>query len=223
MSKQALLLNVGGTIRQLVPEGIPSSATVIVYRQDGTVAAASAAATTSGRELSVAVSAEVCATEALNYRARWTYTVTGVSYVLDTLFDVARAVIRAPCGQGDFVAQYPILAKRFPSGMTSHASALSGAWDDILARVRAAGRDPNRIISPEAFRRAHATLAAAITADNLSVEQQEWGPKGEHWRRQAGEMVDQLLASVWWYDSSSDLVPGDDETGADLSLTVALR
>jgi hypothetical protein len=228
VAKQAFLLGVGGTLRQTVPEGVPASgATVTVYKPSSTTAIVDgASATISGRELSYALTADHCATEATNYRARWTYTVAGETLYFDTLFDVSRAILRPPCGEAELLAQYPILTGRYPKGQSSFDPQLADAWDDITNRIRATGKDPNRIISSEAFRRAHATLAAALVADNFSpgsAATREWPATAQEWAQRGADMLEQLLAAPWWYDATSDLVPDASEESADLTVTLAVR
>ena len=222
--KPSLLVDVGGTLRFWVPEGTPDSgATVSVFDETGApTAVAGSTATIAGRELSIGVSAGICDYIAENYRARWTYTVAGETYRVDQTFDVSRAIIRAPCDEQGLLDQYPILTKRYPAGQSSHAPQLDGAWEDILGRIRQIGKLPNRVISSHGFRRAHATLAAALVAENLGVGSattSEWQALAEMWRQRFDDQIKGALAATDWYDASDDLLPSAAETRADLTVT----
>jgi hypothetical protein len=222
--KRALLLNVGGTLRAQIPEGVPTGVTVSVFDETGAATAiAEQDVTPDGSEVAVAVSDAICDTEAENYRACFSYTFDGDAAQLNVLFDVVRAIIHAPCNAATFFAQYPVLRNRLPRGESSPDGFLARAWETILGEMRKAGKNPNRIIDASAFTQAQAMLAAARIADQIpDSDGAEWPATAARWMRDYRSEMESALSAVWWYDSSSDLKPTRAETNV-RKRVVALR
>jgi hypothetical protein len=214
---QVLLKDVAGSLSFTVVEGTPSSASVVIYDENG-AQAETPAVTTSGTTLSCAIDAGTVDRIADNYRARWTYTAGGVVYRRDQRFAVRAAVAYHTLSVDRFVsAYYPLLRERFPRGVSTFAPMITAAWEEITGLLRGRGLDIDRMIDCGPIEPALAAYAAYKIATNYGFgndttsEMQQWAQDrlAEYHRH-----LDAAIAAFPWYETGDDMVP----TGADANL-----
>lgn len=116
--KQQFLKAIAGTIRMTAYDNnrplIPSAATITLYKSDGSsVLQATVAATisTSTGELTYSLTTTHTANLGLNYKAVWSYTVSGSVYYETQLFDVVRSILSIPITDDDLYAELPSLLR----------------------------------------------------------------------------------------------------------------
>ncbi len=155
-------------------------------------------------------------TEALkdtDFRAEWTYTVGGVSYIHDTYYDVVRAPWYQAATLTGFEAANREVYARSKGDSVALADILAEAWDDVLRRIEAKGWRPGLIIGME--RLAPPTYAVGL----LRLAEMGYRPSGytdlETWiglmERRVAEAMDMALAGVQWYDKGDDAERSPDE------------
>lgn len=141
--KQQFLKGVGGTIRLTTYDKnrnlIPTAASIIVYKNDGSTqldSGSSSIDATTG-EMTFTISATVAATNDVNYKAVWSYTVAGNNYSETQLFDVVRSILSIPITDDDLFNELPSLKKtNFQATGTATAGA-AGSLTDNKARKEA--------------------------------------------------------------------------------------
>lgn len=107
---------------------VPSSATITLYKQDGTTAlqatvAVTAISATTG-EMTYSLTTTHTANLGLNYKAVWAYVVSGVTYYETQLFDVVRSILSIPITDDDLYAELPSLRK---TNVQASGTATAGA------------------------------------------------------------------------------------------------
>jgi len=92
---------------------IPTSAAVVLYKNDGSVLQASAAATVNSTtgEMTYDLTAVHTADTGLNYKAAWAYVSGGVTYYENQLFDVVKSILSIPITDDDLYAELDSLRK----------------------------------------------------------------------------------------------------------------
>lgn len=229
--RPVLLRDTTSTVSFDVPEsraGIdPSSATVTIYDGAGepTSVVSAAATVTSATpqaqaRLTYSVPGNVLTLTGDGWRAVWSYSVEGVVYARNQVFEVRRSRIYQTLTADRFVrSYYPLLRDRTPRGMTV-GDAIEVGWTALLDEVVALGRNPNLIIDPLPLERAHAAFAAAHIAHSLSAGSSDGGATWQQWASQTladgRDMLRAVLSSVAWYDADEDLKPGLNELSEDL-------
>ena len=115
--KQQFMIGVVDTIRLSVYDNnrpsIPTSATITLYKPDGSVLQASASATVNATtgEMTYAISAVHTAEADLNYKAVWAYVVSTVTYYQTQLFDVVKSLLSIPITDDDLYNELESLRK----------------------------------------------------------------------------------------------------------------
>lgn len=232
MPKPVLIKGADGTLTFEVPESSagfnPTSATVTVHDETGTVTSVSGSAATvtdatalDPAKLSISVGAAIVDAEALNYRATWVYTIKGEQQTRSQTFEVRRSALYQTVTETTFFSRYfPILRGRIaPGGMTVR-TALDTAWDRLHAELRALGRNPNLIIDPKPLEAAHAGFTAAVLARGLALtgdtgDVQAWAQDRE---REAKEALQAAIANCDWYDADQSLTPDGGEERQNLTV-----
>lgn len=208
-----------------------AAATVQVYDEDGEITSIDGdAATVTGRTLSIAIPAELVDEEGL-YRARFTYTLGGVTKVRDRPFLVVPEVATPVLTQKRLTDVYwprlrPLVKKGDLGGMTA-PQAIQNAWewledyvsDFVTSKVRERGtraesRGIHAIIDAgSVLERAHAAMAAHILAENATVggpDDSPWQAWGDERRTDATDEVERVLNSGAWMNFDDDIdSPGD--------------
>lgn len=224
--RPALLVDVGGVLTYEVIEGAPSSVSVSVYDEAGTLAV-TATPTISGATLSYTVGASVRDAVAENYRARWTYTAGGVTYRRDQPFAVKKHVLTHQLSWDRFVREYaPILKPRMGS-IASPADMIETSFAELLNLIRSIGRDPHRIMDASPLGPVLACIIMRRVAEQLSFGSPQSGDAFQQWAgamagRAAG-LFTQAMASVDWYDEDEDLLPSADEAGVNVGAVSLSR
>lgn len=135
--KQQFLKDKASTIKiQIYADNtavIPSAATITVYKPGGsTELVANTAATvdaTTG-EISYALTTTHTATNDLNYKAVWSYTVGGVVYYQNQLFDVVKSVLGIPIIDDDLFTELAILRDEATQATGTATAGAAGSLTD---------------------------------------------------------------------------------------------
>ncbi len=94
---------------------VPSSGTITLYRPSGGTALQAATAVsvnaTTG-EMTYSLTTTHTATKDLNYKAEWSYVVSGVTYYANTLFDVVVSILHIPVTDDDLFNELDALRKQ---------------------------------------------------------------------------------------------------------------
>lgn len=133
--KQEFLKGKADTIRITVYENnrpvVPSSATITLYKPGGSTLQASVSASVNSTtgEMTYSLTSTHTATLGLNYRAEWTYVVSGVTYYEDQLFDIVRSKLSIPITDDDLLNELTSL-KDINEQMTGTAT--SGSTSTLV-------------------------------------------------------------------------------------------
>jgi len=210
-----LRLDVSGTLRFSAVEGVPTSATCVLYDDVG-VEHSTPAVTVSGAVLSVTVPAGLADAVADTYRARWTYTAGGEVRVRDQRFMVRRSIAYHTLSSERLVgAYYPVLRQRFPVGVSSWAGMIDAAFDELVNALATQSIDAHKVIDLSPMEPALAALAAYKIAVSGSLGSdvtsgvQAWA---DDRLAEYGERMRAAVRSLAWYDDNGDLVPNGGET-----------
>jgi len=225
VSRPALKWNVGGVlVIEAAEPGVVSAPSVQVYDLRGEPVGAPLTPTVEGSRLRVTVPG-ASVTERGQYRAAWSYTVGGVEYDRQQLFDVVRSVLRPTLTQEGLLMRYGLLAGT-RSRMTLSA-AIEAAWGDVFDAIESGGSKPNLIIDPRPLEAAHAAMAAWRYALNLSSGSQQSGDDWQAWASErlaeGRQMLADALRHVDWYDANDDLIPDEPEREANRSQRLLSR
>jgi len=134
--KQQFLKGIADTIRLTVYDSnrsqIPTSATIVLSKPDGSALQASTAATvdaTTG-EMTYSLTATHTATEDLNYKAVWAYVLNGTTYYQTQLFDVVKSILAIPITDDDLYNELESLRKaNFQASALTTAGATGSLTD----------------------------------------------------------------------------------------------
>jgi hypothetical protein len=223
----AVELDVGGTLTVDVAEaGAITAATVSLFDVKGDATSiVDAAATVDGSRLSYVVAGAVVGALG-RYRARWTYTIGGVSYTRQQVFEVSRTVARPTLSPARLLSEYAALfTGRLPPTMTAQ-QALDSAWRLMGWQVHLAGKSIHRIVDLSQLEPAHAYWAASFISANLapgSAASNDWQARAAALLADAQATLAQALQSVVWHDADGDLLPGAAEQNVNARRIVASR
>lgn len=215
LGRQAIAKDVGGTLYFDVPEsGTPSSATIAIYDEGGAATSVTAGVVTvSSSQLSYAVAAGVVDQLGDNWRAVWTYVISGTTYTEDALFAVVKRVSRPTLTDAKLVGYHAALVKgRFVSGQTDHANARAAAWAELCDGLLTRGLSIHRFRDPAFFESLHADLTAARILESLApgtATTNDWQARAADLRARAYDRLREIKAEPGWYDAAEDLVPND--------------
>jgi hypothetical protein len=114
--KQQYLTDKAGTLRLTIYSDniavVPSSATVTIYKSDGSSLQAETAATVGATgEMTYALTATHTADTGLNFKAAWSYVVDGTTYYENQLFDVVKSILSIPVTDADLFNELDSLRK----------------------------------------------------------------------------------------------------------------
>jgi hypothetical protein len=219
--RQRYAKGLGGTLRCLPPEaralGAASAATVTLKTSLGVdlptpvIDAPAAIAPTTGELSFVLVPANTPDPLALGYlyRAIWTYTIAGVQYQTDQVYEVNARLLKPTLTLEDVT---PILPSAWVELLDGGAAAaepvIATAWDDILDDLSAKGFRPDKILDPERLQRPHRSKVIAVL----------YGSFGPQWRESADRAeqvyerdLDAAISGLDWYDRREDGVRAADE------------
>jgi len=137
--KQEFLKGKTDTIRMTVYQDnrpvVPSSATIILYK-DGAILQASDSASVNSTtgELTYTITATHTASLGLNYRAEWSYVVVGTTFVEEQLFDVVRSKLSIPITDDDLFNELESLRDQNIQETGTATSATSSTLVDTAQR-----------------------------------------------------------------------------------------
>lgn len=142
--KQQFLKAIAGTIRMTAYDKnrpiVPTSGTVALYKNDGSTviqAADTVVVNAVTGEMTYALTTAHTATLGLNYKASWTYLVSGLTYYETQLFDVVNSILSIPITDDDIFNELPSLRKtNFQATGTATAGA-SASITDTKSRTEA--------------------------------------------------------------------------------------
>lgn len=115
--KQQFLTDKTGTISLTVYSDnialVPTSATVALYKNDGSVLQADTAATVNSTtgEMTYSLTATHTADTGLNFKAAWSYVYGAVTYYENQLFDVVKSILSIPITDNDLFDELDSLRK----------------------------------------------------------------------------------------------------------------
>lgn len=135
--KQQFLEDKTGTIRLSVYQDnrpiVPSSAQITLYNSGGSVLQAIVAVTaidsTTG-EMTYTLTTTHTATADLNYKAVWTYVVSGTTYYENQLFDVVKSILSIPITDDDLYGELESLRKTNVQGRGTATAGASSSLTD---------------------------------------------------------------------------------------------
>lgn len=134
--KQQFLKGIGGTIRLTTYDKnrnlIPTVATIIVYKNDGNSQLDAGSASIDGTtgEMTFTISPTVAANNDVNYKAVWSYTISGNVYIETQLFDIVKSILSIPINDDDLYNELPSLKKsNFQATGTATAGDASSLTD----------------------------------------------------------------------------------------------
>jgi hypothetical protein len=139
--KQSFIQDKTATLRLSVYQNnrpvIPSAATVTIYKPAGSELQAEASATVDGTtgDMTYSLTTTHTADRGLNYKAVWSYTVSGVVYYETQLFDVVRSILSIPLTDDDLYAELESLRKSNAQRAGTATSASSSTLVDT-ARLK---------------------------------------------------------------------------------------
>lgn len=216
--RQRFAMGLGGSLRVRPPEpGVASAARVTLRRSSGT-------------ELPVPVvdqPAQVAQDGVLSYelvpantpdpraggylyRAVWVYTVAGVEYFTDQVYEVNARLLKPMLRPTDLS---PLLPAAWPElidgGETAAAVVIAEAWSDLLDDLGARDIRPDLIMDTDRLHRPHRSKAFAMLFEAFGPQWAE-----EATRREQVYQTDlaQLLSAPGWYDKDQSGTGSDAET-----------
>jgi len=114
---------------------VPTSGTVALYTNSGSVLQAAAAVTVgSDGEMTYALTATHTATADLNYKAVWTYVVSGTTYYQTQLFDVVKSILSIPITDDDLFNELDSLRKAAKQEKGTATAGAAGSLTDTKRR-----------------------------------------------------------------------------------------
>ena len=138
--KQSVLEGKTGTIRLSVYADnrpvVPTSGTVTLYTPNGATLQSETAATvdsTTG-EMTYALTATHTASNDLNYKAAWSYVITGVTYYQNQLFDVVLSELAIPITDDDLYNELDSLRKAAKQDNATATAGAAGSLTDTKRR-----------------------------------------------------------------------------------------
>ena len=138
--KQQFLEGIADTIRLTVYDNnrplIPASGTITLYKPDGATLQAAAAVSvdsTTG-EMTYSLTATHTADNDLNYKAVWTYVVSGVTYYQTQLFDVVLSILSIPITDEDLYDELESLRQANKQDKGTATAGAAGSLTDTSRR-----------------------------------------------------------------------------------------
>lgn len=138
--KQVFIEDRADTIRLTVYQDnrpvIPSSATITLYKPDGSTLQASASATVNSTtgEMTYSLTTTHTADRDVNYKASWAYVVSGTTYYQDQLFDIVRSILSIPITDDDIYNELDALRRTNFQATGTATSAAAGTLLDTARR-----------------------------------------------------------------------------------------
>lgn len=138
--KQQFLNDIADTIRLTVYDNnrpqVPTSATITLYKPDGSTLQASASASVNSTtgEMTYSLTATHTATEDLNYKAVWAYVLNGTTYYQTQLFDVVKSILSIPITDDDLYNELEALRKANYQATATATAGAAGSLTDTKRR-----------------------------------------------------------------------------------------
>lgn len=138
--KQQFLKDQADTIRLTIFQDnrpvVPSSATITLYKPGSSELQSSTSATinsTTG-EMTYSLTTTHTAVKGLNFRAKWSYVVGGVTFIEEQLFDIVRSILSIPITDGDLFNELESLREINLQRTGTASSATTSTLLDTAAR-----------------------------------------------------------------------------------------
>lgn len=117
---------------------VPTSATIVLYKTDGTTtlqSSTSASVNSTTGEMTYSLTTTHTANLGLNFKAVWSYVVSGTTYYETQLFDVVRSILSIPITDDDLYAELPSLRKsNIQTGGTATSASTSTLIDTKILK-----------------------------------------------------------------------------------------
>lgn len=143
------------------------------------------------------------------YRVAWSFSVDGVAYTGDQLYEVRRRILYSTLIADEVERHLPAAwTELSDEGPRALERAIDGAWDDVLDALAEHGFDPDKVMDADRLRKPHRLRVLANLAPT-------WGPDWKEWAAEKvteyREAIEKALASGDWYDVVEDSVQGANE------------
>jgi hypothetical protein len=169
-----------------------------------------------GTTVSRALTAAESATVGVNYRARFSATVSGITSVKDVLFDVVKSVLDQPITADTLSDHDPLINRHLPAEIagTDWERLLEKSWDRVYHDLVDQQLHPSRIMDPEQLVPLHIYKFKMMLAEIGITPDQDMYPSQaiKHFQFQYATHMQMVLKQLSWYDSDEDLVPDEGET-----------
>jgi hypothetical protein len=150
------------------------------------------------------------------YRAAWTYTIAGVQYQTDQVYEVNARLLKPTLTGDDVAPRLPAGWDELLAGGTAAADTIiADAWDELLVDLVAHDLLPDRIMDVERLRAPHRSKVIAILYGSFGPQWAEEAVKKEGAYQQD---LDRLLAAPGWYDKDQGGTGSDAETKVATSI-----
>lgn len=228
--RQRFAKDLGGSLRhQPAEDGVATSATVTIRRaSDGAqmpvaVEAAAATVTPVTGELSFALvpaNTPDPRTAGNLYRAVWQYTIAGVVYQADQLFEVNQRLLKPVLKVAEVERYLPAgWDDLLEGGELAAETMIEDAWDELLDDLVARDFHPDRIMDADRLRGPHRAKVIANLKRSFGPEWTEAADKADATYQAA---LDALLSAPGWYDADQSLT-GTDETETKVGTVILTR
>lgn len=169
-------------------------------------------ATVKGYKLTYALSADETADIAENYRAEWVYTIGGVEYLEDQLWDVVAADDQYQTRHRHLVSMYSWVASQLDTQDKDAHEHLRTAWELYLVpRLRQKGIHIEKVRNTQRLIPLHCAVAQEVMAYNDFMDNPDLRERWEGAQDEAQHQLDILSADSGWYDENQDLAVSDEE------------
>ena len=152
----------------------------------------------------------------LNFRARFTATVSGSTVVKDVIFDVVKSKLCQPITADNLTDYDPMINRQLPAEIagTDWERQLEKAWDLVYQDLIAQGLHPSRLMDEKQVAILHYHRFKKLLAENGITASQDIFPMQavKHHAFEYTNQMNLIRTQLTWYDEDEDLVPDASET-----------
>lgn len=162
------------------------------------------------------LTAEETATLDVNYRAKFTATMSDSTVVVkDVVYDVVKHKLEQQIRPDNIHEYDPMLVNLLPDNWrgTEWKLALERSWKALYQNIVNLGIRPSLIITDQQLAEAQLALFKAQLAENgikMAAEEYPY-QSARYFRKQADEILAQTAQNIQWYDSTEDMAYSADE------------
>lgn len=172
------------------------------------------------------ITTDESATLGLNYRARFTATLSDGSYIEDVLFDVVNSICEQPI-TAENLADYDFVLANDDRHEGLEGSnwerQLEIAWHDVLVDIRGLQIRPENLLDEKQLATLHLLkFKHNLARIGISPEDHPSGYALQEYRTEYIQLLDLIKDSFSWNDKDEDLVNDDGETDETFNYPYAL-